>query len=102
MCTAGARGANVYLASAELAAIASILGRLPSKEEYHGRQKHYRQMKNIQHLFSDYTYRSGIIGIDYFSLRNYVMFSCVTNDLPALMACICRHGQTTYDWQLGV
>jgi len=31
----GARqGANVYLASAELAAIASILGKLPSKAEY--------------------------------------------------------------------
>merc|ERR1719221_1249015 len=28
------RGANVYLASAELAAIAAILGRLPTKEEY--------------------------------------------------------------------
>merc|ERR1719401_701120 len=28
------RGANVYLASAELAAIAAILGRLPSKAEY--------------------------------------------------------------------
>merc|ERR1711871_569167 len=28
------KGANVYLASAELAAVASILGKLPSKEEY--------------------------------------------------------------------
>jgi len=28
------RGANVFLASAELAAVAAILGRLPSKEEY--------------------------------------------------------------------
>lgn len=28
------RGANVYLASAELAAIAAIMGKLPSKEEY--------------------------------------------------------------------
>eukprot|EP00932_Pfiesteria_piscicida_P006917 SRR837773.16897.p1 GENE.SRR837773.16897~~SRR837773.16897.p1 ORF type:complete len:244 (+),score=110.87 SRR837773.16897:41-733(+) len=28
------QGANVYLASAELAAVAAILGRLPSKEEY--------------------------------------------------------------------
>merc|ERR1712217_441859 len=28
------RGANVYLASAELAAIAAILGKLPSPEEY--------------------------------------------------------------------
>merc|ERR1712039_389606 len=28
------RGANVYLASAELAAIAAILGKLPTKEEY--------------------------------------------------------------------
>merc|ERR1719464_634807 len=28
------QGANVYLASAELAAIASILGRLPTPEEY--------------------------------------------------------------------
>lgn len=28
-------GANVYLASAELAAVAAILGRLPSAEEYH-------------------------------------------------------------------
>ena len=27
-------GANVYLASAELASVASILGRLPSVEEY--------------------------------------------------------------------
>jgi aconitate hydratase 2/2-methylisocitrate dehydratase len=30
------QGANVYLASAELAAIASILGRLPTMEEYLG------------------------------------------------------------------
>merc|ERR1711981_207494 len=28
------QGANVYLASAELAAIAAILGKLPNKEEY--------------------------------------------------------------------
>jgi aconitate hydratase 2/2-methylisocitrate dehydratase len=28
------QGANVYLASAELAAVASILGRLPSTKEY--------------------------------------------------------------------
>jgi aconitate hydratase 2/2-methylisocitrate dehydratase len=28
------QGANVYLASAELAAVASILGRLPTMEEY--------------------------------------------------------------------
>merc|ERR1719243_544809 len=28
------RGANVYLASAELAAIAAILGKVPTKEEY--------------------------------------------------------------------
>jgi aconitate hydratase 2/2-methylisocitrate dehydratase len=28
------KGANVYLASAELAAVASILGRLPTVEEY--------------------------------------------------------------------
>merc|ERR1712178_491744 len=28
------KGANVYLASAELAAVSSILGKLPSKEEY--------------------------------------------------------------------
>merc|ERR1719252_210435 len=28
------QGANVYLSSAELAAIAAILGKLPSKEEY--------------------------------------------------------------------
>ena len=28
------KGANVYLASAELAAVAAILGRLPSNEEY--------------------------------------------------------------------
>merc|ERR1711933_202386 len=28
------QGANVYLASAELAAIAAILGKLPTKEEY--------------------------------------------------------------------
>merc|ERR1711972_1276549 len=28
------QGANVYLASAELAAVAAILGRLPTKEEY--------------------------------------------------------------------
>jgi aconitate hydratase 2/2-methylisocitrate dehydratase len=30
------QGANVYLASAELAAVASILGRLPTMEEYLG------------------------------------------------------------------
>ncbi len=28
------QGANVYLASAELATVASVLGRIPSKEEY--------------------------------------------------------------------
>ncbi|MBQ25337.1 hypothetical protein, partial [Alcanivorax sp.] len=28
------QGADVYLASAELASVASILGKLPSKEEY--------------------------------------------------------------------
>mmetsp|Transcript_47187 Transcript_47187/g.106107 ORF Transcript_47187/g.106107 Transcript_47187/m.106107 type:complete len:107 (-) Transcript_47187:68-388(-) len=28
------QGANVYLASAELAAVAAILGKLPTKEEY--------------------------------------------------------------------
>merc|ERR1719213_1049994 len=28
------RGANVYLASAELAAIAAVLGKLPTREEY--------------------------------------------------------------------
>jgi aconitate hydratase 2/2-methylisocitrate dehydratase len=33
------RGANVYLASAELAAIAAILGKLPTKEEYLKLQK---------------------------------------------------------------
>ncbi|MCK5193013.1 MAG: hypothetical protein KAQ71_04335, partial [Desulfobulbaceae bacterium] len=32
-------GANVYLASAELAAVAAILGRLPSVEEYIDRVK---------------------------------------------------------------
>ena len=30
------QGANVYLASAELAAVAAILGRIPSVEEYQG------------------------------------------------------------------
>ena len=28
------KGANVYLASAELSAVCAILGRIPSKEEY--------------------------------------------------------------------
>merc|ERR1719420_1393254 len=35
------KGANVYLASAELAAVAAILGRLPSPEEY---QKYYAEL----------------------------------------------------------
>ena len=30
------QGANVYLASAELSAVAAILGRIPSVEEYQG------------------------------------------------------------------
>merc|ERR1711884_572453 len=30
------QGANVYLSSAELAAVAAILGRLPTKDEYLG------------------------------------------------------------------
>ena len=34
------KGANVYLASAELAAVASLLGKLPSVEEY----MHYAQV----------------------------------------------------------
>merc|ERR1712088_1235364 len=44
------QGANVYLASAELAAIAAILGKLPTKEEY---------MESYQALSSkkDTTYR---------------------------------------------
>ena len=44
------QGANVYLASAELAAIASIEGRLPSVEEYHA------YMANVDATASD-TYR---------------------------------------------
>lgn len=43
-------GANVYLASAELAALASILGRLPSVEEY------FHTMQNIEESAND-TYR---------------------------------------------
>merc|ERR1719482_2524105 len=35
------KGANVYLASAELAAVCAILGRLPSPEEY---QKYYAEL----------------------------------------------------------
>merc|ERR1711983_86917 len=35
------QGANVYLASAELAAITSLLGRLPTKEEY---TEHYEAL----------------------------------------------------------
>jgi len=35
------KGANVYLASAELAAVAAILGRLPTPEEY---LKHYNEL----------------------------------------------------------
>merc|ERR1711879_49191 len=37
------KGANVYLASAELSAIAPILGKLPTPEEY---QKHYAELGN--------------------------------------------------------
>jgi aconitate hydratase 2/2-methylisocitrate dehydratase len=44
------QGANVYLASAELAAVASILGRLPSPEEY------MQYMKQIDPTAAD-TYR---------------------------------------------
>ena len=36
---------------------------------YHARQKHYRQMKKIRHLFSDYRYRSADMGINYFRLQ---------------------------------
>lgn len=44
------QGANVYLASAELAAVASILGRLPTVEEYH------KYMATVDATASD-TYR---------------------------------------------
>merc|ERR1712232_436495 len=44
------QGANVYLASAELAAIASILGKLPTQEEY------LNYMKQVDATSSD-TYR---------------------------------------------
>jgi aconitate hydratase 2/2-methylisocitrate dehydratase len=40
-------GANVYLSSAELAAITSILGKLPSIDEYHS------YMKNINTMSED-------------------------------------------------
>ena len=40
-------GANVYLSSAELAAITSILGKLPSLDEYHS------YMKNINTMSED-------------------------------------------------
>jgi aconitate hydratase 2/2-methylisocitrate dehydratase len=40
-------GANVFLASAELSAIASILGKLPTVEEYH------RYMEDINPLSDD-------------------------------------------------
>ena len=35
----------------------------PHEQAYHARQKHYRQITNIQHLFSDYRYRSGNLEI---------------------------------------
>lgn len=39
------QGANVYLASAELASIASVLGRLPTVEEYHSYMADLQQSK---------------------------------------------------------
>merc|ERR1739845_48655 len=44
------RGANVFLASAELAAVASIIGKLPTKEEY---LKYYADIEKT----ADNTYR---------------------------------------------
>merc|ERR1719343_599276 len=44
------QGANVYLASAELAAVAAILGKLPTKEEY---MQHYGSLSSKK----DSTYR---------------------------------------------
>ena len=40
------QGANVYLASAELAAVASVLGRLPTVEEYLGYAKKIDSMSS--------------------------------------------------------
>ena len=39
-------GANVYLTSAELAAVGAILGKLPSPEEYMGYMKNIDSMAN--------------------------------------------------------
>merc|ERR1712217_530741 len=64
------QGADVFLASAELAAIAAILGRLPTKEEYIaqyealGKKKDetYRYLNFDQ--YSDYTSKADAIKID--------------------------------------
>merc|ERR1719401_1182374 len=64
------QGANVYLASAELAAIAAIMGRLPTKEEYLtqyevlGKKKDntYRYLNFDQ--YENYTSKADTIEID--------------------------------------
>merc|ERR1712007_78051 len=55
------QGANVYLASAELAAVAAILGRLPTKEEYIAQYEALGKKKDATYRYlnfdqySDYT-----------------------------------------------
>merc|ERR1719296_493846 len=64
------QGANVYLASAELAAVASILGRLPTADEYRSFMKDvdataddtYRYLNFDQ--YSDYTSKADGVTID--------------------------------------
>merc|ERR1712060_688960 len=63
------QGANVYLASAELAAVAAILGRLPTKEEYIAQYEALGKKKDatyryLNDQYSDYTSKADGVTID--------------------------------------
>merc|ERR1712151_668271 len=64
------QGANVYLASAELAAVAAILGRLPTKEEYIAQYEALGKKKDATYKYlnfdqyDDYTSKADSIQID--------------------------------------
>jgi len=64
------QGANVYLASAELAAVAAILGRLPTKEEYIAQYEALGKKKDATYRYlnfdqySDYTSKADNVTID--------------------------------------
>merc|ERR1712203_1248702 len=64
------RGANVYLASAELAAVAAILGKLPTKSEYMESYEALSQKKDTTYRYlnfdqyDDYTSKADKITIE--------------------------------------